>query len=91
VLILANKMDKLAGGARRAAKDRIARDAADVVPGGAAMIRVVAFSALRGIGVDEAIAALAEWLHEDPTSSPATANMHPEPGPQNKRPRRQGE
>ena len=64
VLVLATKIDKLATSAQRAAKRAIERDIAAAFPVHSAQVTVVAFSATRRIGIEEAEATLATWLGE---------------------------
>lgn len=64
VLVLATKIDKLATAAQRAAKREIERDIAAAFPMHSAQVAVVAFSATRRIGIEEAEATLAAWLGE---------------------------
>ncbi len=64
VLVLATKIDKLATAAQRAAKRTIERDIAAAFPVHSAQVAVVAFSATRRIGIEEAEATLATWLGE---------------------------
>ena len=74
VLVLATKIDKLATAAQRAAKRTIERDIAAAFPVHSAQVAVVAFSATRRIGIEEAEARLATWLGESRSmeSSPET-------------------
>jgi GTP-binding protein len=87
VLVLATKMDKLTAQGQRQARDAIRADIATAHPAHAAQVTVVGFSALRRIGVEEAEAVLGDWT--DYASPPPDGK--PDPAPQKKRPRDQGE
>lgn len=62
VLVLATKADKLGSSARGLAVHGLERDLAAAFPAEAARVSVVAFSATRRLGVDQAEATIAEWL-----------------------------
>lgn len=89
VLVLATKMDKLAGSAQRKAHADIERAIGTDFPAQAANVAVVPFSATRRIGLEAAEAAIAGWLGlhagADDGSEPATGVG------KKKRPRDQGE
>jgi len=61
-LVLATKIDKLASGAGRAAREAIDRALASALPAHARQCSVVGFSATRRIGIEAAEAVIAEWL-----------------------------
>jgi GTP-binding protein len=61
VLILATKMDKLSGAAQRAAATAVRDAARRAYPAHAGRITVVAFSAVRSLGLDAADAVLEQW------------------------------
>jgi GTP-binding protein len=87
VLVLATKMDKLTAQGQRQARDSIRADIASAHPAHVPQVTVVAFSALRRIGVEAAEAVLGGWT--DYGSPPVEGT--PDPGAQKKRPRDQGE
>jgi GTP-binding protein len=87
VLVLATKMDKLTAQGQRQARDSIQADIASAHPAHVPQVTVVAFSALRRIGVEAAEAVLGGWT--DYGSPPVEGT--PDPGAQKKRPRDQGE
>jgi GTP-binding protein len=90
VLVLATKMDKLTAQGQRQARDAIRADIANAHPAHAPQVTVVAFSALRRIGVEAAEAVLGDWTdYGSPPvdGTPDRAN----PGAPKKRPRDQGE
>jgi GTP-binding protein len=62
VLVLATKVDKLAPAAQRAAVTAIASDVAAAHPVHAEAVTVVAFSATRRIGIQDAESLLGTWL-----------------------------
>ena len=62
VLMLATKIDKLAGSAQREATRRIERDVAAEFPVHVGQVDVVGFSATHRLGIEEAEAKLGAWL-----------------------------
>ena len=62
VLVLATKADKLNQSERRKAVAGIATQLRDAFADRAESVRVIAFSATKGLGVEEADALLAQWL-----------------------------
>ncbi|MEO5701150.1 MAG: ribosome biogenesis GTP-binding protein YihA/YsxC [Casimicrobiaceae bacterium] len=65
VLVLATKSDKLTPSAQRAAARDIARELQASFPLHGERMEVIAFSALRRLGVDDAERVIAGWLGED--------------------------
>jgi len=62
LLVLATKSDKLTPSAARVAARTLERDLCAMFPVHRERIRVIVFSALRRVGVDEAEAVIAQWL-----------------------------
>jgi GTP-binding protein len=81
VLVLATKIDKLGFEARRKAREAIERALATAFPAHAAQLRVVAFSATRRIGIEEAEGTLAEWLPAEPQKEKASPSRGVTRGP----------
>lgn len=90
-LLLATKSDKLTPSAQRIARRELAAEVTSAFSVHADRIAVIAFSALRRIGVDEAEATIARWLGIDDTSPAAVAHGVVRPARAKKRPRDQGE
>jgi GTP-binding protein len=88
VLILATKMDKLPPSRQSEAELAITRAVATAFPIEAGLVRVVAFSATRRIGIEAAEAVLGEWLGVD--SSGASADRRSAARPKEKAPRSRG-
>lgn len=95
VLVLATKSDKLTQAAQRSAERAIAAELAAAFPEHVTRIHVIAFSALRRIGVDTAESVIAGWLGLDVPpvdASDARVSRSGDTGTTDrKRPRHQGE
>jgi GTP-binding protein len=83
-LLLATKIDKLAGSRRREAAEAVARALASAFPVHARQVAVVPFSATHRIGIEEAEALLGEWL------KPFASQLEEKRAPKEKAPRSRG-
>jgi len=81
VAVLATKMDKLTPTAQRAAAAAIEADVAAAFPAQAGNVTVIAFSALRRIGVERAETLLAYWLGEGEAPGQAVGAEAKKKGP----------
>ena len=88
-LVLATKSDKLTPAARRAAQVALQRAIEQRYAAQAGRITVVAFSATRRLGVDDAEAAIADWLGI-PYTAPPAQQVHLPPPAKKKAPRSRG-